>query len=108
MTKNKHYLVLIAIKWVLGKDYIEYEEKYWVNTDTCSHFVASMLDINVPRPLILKLVKEIFSKKYLNGTTEVVAHVAYEVGLPSASDLRRFIKEKAVVIWLLFLSEFCL
>lgn len=57
MTKNKHSLALIAMKWVLGRDYLEYEDKYWVNTNICSHFVASMLDIGIPKPLVLKLVK---------------------------------------------------
>lgn len=98
MMKNKHSLVSVAIKWVLGKDCIEYGDKYRVNTDVCSHFVASMLDICVPRPLFLKLVKEIFPKKYLNGLGEVVAHAAYGVGLSSASDLRRFIEEEFIVV----------
>lgn len=60
MTKNKHSLSIIAIKWVLGQDFLEYEDKYRVNTDVCSHFVTSMLDIGIPKPLILCLVKEIF------------------------------------------------
>lgn len=105
MTKNKHLLVLVAIKCVLGKDCVEYEDKYRVNTDVCSHFVVSMLDICVPRPLILKLVKEIFPKNYLNGLGEVVTHAAYGIGLPTTSDLRRFIKEEDVV-WMPFLNGF--
>lgn len=63
MMKNKHSLTLIATKWVLGRDCLEYKHKYRVNTNIFSHFIASMLDIGIPRPLVLRLLKEIFTKK---------------------------------------------
>lgn len=106
MTKNKHLLAIIAMKWVLGWDCLKYEDKYRVNTDVHSHFVASMLDIGIPKPLILCLVKEVFPRKYLNGLREVVANATYGRGIPTASDLRRFIEEDVVVSWLPFLSGF--
>lgn len=106
MTKNKHSLDIIAMKWVLGHDFLEYEDKYRVKTDVCSHFVASMLDIAIPKPLILRLVKEIFPKKYLNDLEEVVVNVAFDGGIPTSSDLKRFIEEDVVIPWLSFLSGF--
>lgn len=87
MTKNKHSLAIVAMKWVLGRDYIEYEDTYIFNTDVCSQFVASMLDIQVPKPLILFLELEIFPKMYLVGLGEVVENVAFGIGLPTSSDL---------------------
>lgn len=67
----------------------------------------SMLDIQVPKPLILHLVLEIFLK-YLGGLGEVVANVAFGLGLPMASDLQKHIEEDAVVPWVPFLSGFCI
>lgn len=56
--------------------------------------------------MILRLVKEIFPKKYLNSLREVVANATFGGGIPTASDLRIFIEEDMVVLWLLFLSGF--
>lgn len=67
-----------------------------------------MLDIGIPKPMILHLVKEIFPQKYLNGLREVVENVAHGGGIPTASNLRRFIEEDVDVSWLPFLSGFCL
>lgn len=106
MTKNKHSLDIIAMKWVLGRDYVEYKDKYRVNIDICSHFVMSLLDIQVPKPMILHLTLEIFLKCYLGGLGEVVANVVYGLGLPTTSDLRKHIEEDAVVPWVPFLSGF--
>lgn len=106
MTKKKHLLSIIAIKWVLGWYFLEYEDRYRVQTDVCSHFVASMLDIGIPKPLILCLVKEIFPKKYLNGLREVIANTTYGGGILTVSNLRRFIEEDAIILWLPFLSAF--
>lgn len=92
------------MKWFIGRDCIEYQDKCYVNTNIFSNFVASMLDIGIPRPLILKLVKEIFQKKYLNELGEVVAHSAYGVGLPTTSDLQNYTEEEVVVPWLSFLN----
>lgn len=42
----------------------------------------------------------------MNGPGEVVANTAYGVGLPTTSDLRCYIEEEVVILWLPFLSEF--
>lgn len=94
------------MKWVLGWDCLEYEDNYRVITKIFSHFVMSMLDIGIPKPLVLKLVQEIFPKKYLNGLGEVVANVAYGVGFPMTSNLKCYIEEEVIVSWLPFLSRF--
>lgn len=44
----------------------------------------------------------------MNGLGEVVAHAAYGIGLPTTSDLRHFIEEEVIIVWLPFLSGFCL
>lgn len=108
MMKNKHSLSIISIKWVLGRYFLEYKDKYRVNIDVCYHFITSMLNIRIPKPLILHLVKEIFPKKYLNGLGEVIENATYDGGIPTASDLQRFIEDDAVMPWMPFLSGFFL
>lgn len=85
---------------------MEYEDKYCVNIDICSHFVASLLDIQVSKEMILRLTMEIFPKRYLRDLGEVVTNAVYGLGIPMASDLRRHIEEDVVVPWVPFLSEF--
>lgn len=48
MTLWKNPLIIFAIKWVLGKDFIDNVDRYHVNTNSCSCFVASLLDSRVP------------------------------------------------------------
>lgn len=67
-----------------------------------------MLDIQVPKPLILHLVLEIFLKKYLDSLKEVVANVVFGLGLPMTSDLQKYIEEDIVVPWVPFLSSLCI
>lgn len=43
--KVHHGLVLWAVKWVLSKDFLEVDNRYRVNTDISSRFVATLLDL---------------------------------------------------------------
>lgn len=99
MTRRKNPLIIVVIKWVLGKDFIDDMDKYRVNTDICSHFVASLLDTGITGYLTSELTKALFSWDYLGGLEDIVAyHVPFR-GLPVASDLWCFITSSEEVIW---------
>lgn len=70
----KNPLIITTIKWVLDKDFIDDMDKYHVNTDISSHFIASLLDTMMIGYLISELTKALFSLNYLSGLEEMVAH----------------------------------
>lgn len=90
MTRRKNPLIVAAIKWVLGEDFIDNVNQYHVNTDICSCFVASLLDSRLAGLLTSQLTKALFSQDYLGGLEDVVAYYVPFKGLPLASDLRHF------------------
>jgi hypothetical protein len=77
-----------------------------VNTDIISHFVASLIDIQVPKWKILRLTKAFFLKRYLGGLGEVVTNIVSRLGLLRSSNLRSHTEEDRVVPWEPFLSGF--
>lgn len=77
-----------------------------VNTDIYSWFVASLLDFNVSKHLIVHLTEVLFPQLYLGGLDEVVDVVVPYVGIPIASELRLFVDHGEVFPWLPFVSSF--
>lgn len=47
MTGRTNLILINAIKWVLGEDFVGVEDRYRVKTDICSWFVASLLDVGM-------------------------------------------------------------
>lgn len=67
LTRQRNSLITAAIKWVLGKDFIDDIDRYHVNTDIFSRFVASLLDAGTSNYLTTKLTKMLFPSDYLGG-----------------------------------------
>lgn len=91
MTRRKNPLIIAAIKWVLGEDFISNPDLYRVNIDICSHFVASLLDCGQSGLLTTQLTQALFPLDYLGGLEDVVVYHVPFLGLPVASDLECFI-----------------
>lgn len=54
-------MIISAVKWVLGEDFIDNADWYHVNIDICSCFVASLLDFGLARLLASHLTKVLFT-----------------------------------------------
>lgn len=87
MTKMKNTLAIMAIKWVLGEDFITGVDRYKVNTDIVSQFVASLLDLRECKAHIIQLTKELFPKHYLGGLEEIIHTAVIGLSIPIAIDL---------------------
>lgn len=99
MTRRKNPLIIATIKWVLGEDFISNPDRYRVNTDICSRFLASLLDYGQSRLLTTQLTQALFPLDYLGGLEDVVAYHVPFLGLPVTSDLERFIFQNEEVRW---------
>lgn len=99
MTKRKNPLIIVAIKWVLGEDFMDNVDHYRVNSDICSRFVASLLGVETSGYKASGLTRALFSRDYLGGLEEVVAYYIPFRCLPLATDLQRFITSKEEVPW---------
>lgn len=88
MTYHTNPFIIASIKWVLGENFIGCEDPYHVNTNITSRFIASLLDIVVPKHLVLQLTEEIFYDKHLDGMEEVVHYADPIWGIPTTSNLR--------------------
>ncbi|XP_057869281.1 acidic leucine-rich nuclear phosphoprotein 32-related protein 1-like [Cryptomeria japonica] len=91
MRTHSNPIVIDAIKWVLGDDFVGSEDRYCVNTDITSRFVTSLLDIGLSKHLAVQLTDLIFLEKYLGGLEEVVAFADPIRGIATTSNLRRYI-----------------
>lgn len=74
MMQWKNSLIIAAIKWVLREDFINNADRYRVNIDICSRFIASLLDCGQAGLLASRLTKALFSQDYLGGLEDVVAY----------------------------------
>lgn len=97
--RRKNPLIIFAIKWVLGKDFLNNPNRYRVNTNICSRFIASLLDYGQSGVLTTLLTWVLFPKDYLGGLNDVVAYHVPFLGLPVVSDLERFIMLNEEVAW---------
>lgn len=88
MTKLKNTLGIVAIKWILGDDFINGEDIYKVNIDISSWFVASTLYLGENTSKIILLTREVFPKHLLDALDEIVHLVVIGLGIPIAMDLR--------------------
>lgn len=66
--------MISIIKWVLGEDFIDNADRYQVNTDIYSWFIASLCDCGQPVPLAAQLTMALFSLDYLGGLEDVIAY----------------------------------
>lgn len=99
MTRRKNPLIIAAFKWILGEDFIGNPDRYRVNTDIFSHFVASLLDCGQSGLLTTQLTQALFPADYLGGLEDVVAYHVPFLGLPAAFNLERFILQNEEVEW---------
>lgn len=60
MMKRKNPLIITAIKWVLGEDFIDNADCYRVNSDICLCFMASLLNVGVGGYEASKLTRALF------------------------------------------------
>ena len=84
--------IITAMKMVLGCEFLENENRYHVNTDITSQFLASLLDLREARVDILFLPRKTFKEKYLGNDIEVVAHIVLGVGISWAGKIHKLLE----------------
>lgn len=86
------------------EDFTGNPNRYRVNTDICSRFVASLLDYGQSGLLATHLTQALFPLDYLGGLEDLVAYHVPFLGLPMASNLERFIFQNEEVRWCPFIN----
>ena len=76
------HFVIAAVKMVLGRAFLENGNRYRVNTDITSQFLASLLDFKGSKVDILLLLRKTFKVEYLGDDIDIVAHAELGVGIP--------------------------
>jgi hypothetical protein len=84
--------VIAAVKMVLGREFMENENRYRVNSDITSQFLASLLDLGEPRVESVLLLRKIFKAVYLGDVIEIVAHAVLGVGIPWAGEVHKLLE----------------
>lgn len=92
-------MIIASIKWVLGEDFIDDVDRYRVNTDICSRFMASLLDDGKNDYLVMELTQTLFPLEYLGGLEVIVQYFVPFRGLPLVLDLQHFIVFGEDVDW---------
>jgi hypothetical protein len=86
-----------AIRMVLGREFLENENRYRVNTDISSRFMASLLDLGGEKVEILMLLRKVFRKEYLGDDVNVLVFAEIGFGIPWANDLPRILQPEEIV-----------
>ena len=89
---------IAAIKKVLGHEFLENENRYRVNSDITSQFLASLLDLKEARAKIVVLLRKIFKVVYLGDDIEIVAHAVLGVGIPWVSEVHKLLEPSQNVV----------
>ena len=84
--------VIATVKMVLGQEFLENVNRYCVNTDITSQFLASLLDLREVRVDILLLLRKTFKAKYLGNDIDIIAHVELGVGIPWAGEIHKLLE----------------
>ena len=84
--------VIAAVKMVLGHEFLENENRYCVNSDITSQFLASLLDLGEARAEIVVLLRKIFKVVYLGDEIEIVSHAILGVGIPWAGEVHKLLE----------------
>ena len=83
---------IAAIKMVLRCEFLENENRYRVNNDITSQFLASLLDLGEARAEIVVLLRKIFKIVYLGDDIEIVSHAILGVGIPWAGEVHKLLE----------------
>ena len=75
-------VIIHAIKMVLGHEFLVNENRYHVNTNLTSHFLASLLYLGEKSVQIFFLLRRVFKPKYLDDDINIVAHIEIGGGDP--------------------------
>lgn len=78
-----------AAMMILGRRFVESGERYRVNSDITSRFVASLLDLQASKEMIAQLSHLIFKSAFLQGLEVVLVASHLGEGIPLPRDLLR-------------------
>ena len=71
---------------------MENGNRYHVNTDITSQFLAYFLDLRGSKVDILLLLRKMFKAEYLGDDIDIVAHVELGVGIPWADEMHKLLE----------------
>ena len=84
--------IIANMKIVLGCDLLENENRYRVNTNITSQFLASLLDLEEAKVDILLLLRKAFKVEYLGDDIDIVAHAELGVGIPWIGEIQKLLE----------------
>ena len=84
--------IIATMKMVLGNEFLENENRYCVNTNITSQFLASLLDLKEVRVDILLLLRKTFKVEYLGDDIDIVAHAKLGVGIPWVGEIHKLLE----------------
>lgn len=84
--------VIASVKMVLGWEFMENENRYHVNSDITSQFLASLLDLGEARVETVLLLRKIFKIVYLGDDIDIVAHAILGVGIPWVGEVHKLLE----------------
>lgn len=73
--------MLEAVELILGKKFMVSDEWYQINVDITSRFVAVLLDLELPKAMVLLMVRKLVMADLLGGVKEVIIVVELGVGI---------------------------
>lgn len=70
--KEWDQLVLGAIELVMGKEFVVSMERYRTNVYIASRFVASLLDLELPKAMVVLMARKLVMVDFLWGVEDVI------------------------------------
>lgn len=92
-------MCLEVVQMVLGKNFCFSSNQTRENTDISFHFLASLLDLNLPKLCYLLLLRMVFKATILVNDVYVLVVVQLGVGLPWLDDIDRMFLQGVEVVW---------